>query len=106
MNQNFSLPAQITSKRLTFIDIPALLESLDGNATRLLKDVFDQISDTLASHATAIPANRVCVLIEDVSHVSWIGATEIEVSRFYRAVRGICLKVCTGPLLCETSFLI
>jgi hypothetical protein len=104
MNQNFSLSAQITSKGLTFVDVPALLESLDGDATRLLKDAFNQISDTLALYAT--PASKhVCVMIEDLSHLSWIGATEIEISQFYRAVRGVCLKVCLPLRLVLPSLL-
>ena len=85
------------------MDAPALLESLDGNAAQLLKDVFHQISNTLTSHPTgATSAKQVCVMVEDLSHLSWIGATEIEVSRFYRAVRGACLKVCVPS--CEIVF--
>lgn len=86
--KNFPLAPHVTAKRLTFVDIPARLEeepSMDG--ALVLRTLYENIGDTLAEQS------EVLVMIEDLTHLTWIGVSSVEITRFYRAIRHLCLQV-------------
>ncbi|KAF8314262.1 hypothetical protein DL93DRAFT_2113397 [Clavulina sp. PMI_390] len=95
---NIQLSSPHLSKRFEFIDSQLLLESLDGDCslhlTTLYGKIIQRVDEITAGYAT--PQSRsessINVVIQDLSHLSWIGAKEGDIIRFYRALRGACVK--------------
>lgn len=99
LSQNFHLATHIASKQLTFIDAPSILDALNGDGASLLKDIYERITlivqDVLEQRAdSSLDSRALSVIVQDLSHLAWIGVKELDITRFYRAIRGFCLKVC------------
>jgi hypothetical protein len=116
--QNLNLQSYVTSKSLNFIDAVPLLgppakspESPASNTPMSfqLRNLYDQIVAALGSTseivAEAIPP---MVILEDLAELEWIGIPSIEVIRFFRALRALCIKVRvfrSPPFLLHTEFI-
>lgn len=99
LSQNFHLATYIASKRLTFIDAPSILDTLNGDGASLLKEIYQKITRTIedlldqGADSSSDP-RALSVIAQDLSHLAWIGVRELDITRFYRVIRGFCLKVC------------
>lgn len=98
LSQNFHLATYTASKRLTFIDAPSILDTLNGDSASLLKEIYEIITRTVedlldqGADSSSDP-RALSMIVQDLSHLAWIGVRELDITRFYRAIRGFCLKV-------------
>ena len=73
-----------------YIDISDILWSSSlPNGDTSLRHVFDRISTALKVQTDV----RNMVILDDIASLEWIGFSSIEVTRFCRALKVLCLKV-------------
>ncbi|KII92961.1 hypothetical protein PLICRDRAFT_155896 [Plicaturopsis crispa FD-325 SS-3] len=85
---NINLSNLPPSKSFTFIDVLDVLQSFSlAQASSPLRPLYDVVSSKLAhseSHAL--------VILDDIAALEWTGRSFVDVSRFSRALRALCLK--------------
>jgi hypothetical protein len=59
-------------------------------ATPSLKPILDLLSESLGKH----PSAEHSVILDDITTLEWIGFELLDVMRFARALRALCVKVC------------
>jgi hypothetical protein len=88
----------MNSGSLEFIDVVAKTElpasdDSDGQKVKL-KAVFDTVSAILGGEEIASPAGvSKLVILDDITTLHWIGFPLLDLTRFSRALRALCLKV-------------
>ncbi|EGN94901.1 hypothetical protein SERLA73DRAFT_114364 [Serpula lacrymans var. lacrymans S7.3] len=91
---NLNFPQLIASGIISFIDIAAIFGDLSGdidssNAVRL-RPIYDLLYPVV--HPSDGEQSEVLVILDDIATLEWIGVSPIELIRFSRALRALCLK--------------
>jgi len=76
------------SESFAFIDVLGTVKSPSAGT---LRAVFDIVAETLESKASD-PAAQSLVILDDISTLEWIGFSFIDIVRFSRALRALCLQ--------------
>jgi hypothetical protein len=92
--QNLTLAAYLSSKALVFIDGTAVVSARAREDTKEppLRLLYDRIAASLRSPLDNAKSPHLVVL-DDISSFEWIGISVVDLSRFARAVRALCIQV-------------
>jgi hypothetical protein len=85
-----NLAEHISSGLLDFMDVLSYVRPPEPSdkASPTLRPLFDQISSTIEPSSTPT-----LIILDDVTSLEWIGFSFLDIARFTRALRALCLKV-------------
>jgi hypothetical protein len=89
-NVNLAQPTRMSS--FDFVDVLAEVKPPEPSAdpsTPTLRPLFDRVASKVGPNATPT-----LVILDDVTSLQWIGFSFLDITRFTRALRALCLKVC------------
>ncbi|GLB36869.1 putative elongation complex protein 6 [Lyophyllum shimeji] len=84
---NVSLSQHITTGAVNFVDVMSHVQSSLDSGQPSLRPLFDLVNASLQSHDA--PS---LVILDDIASLQWIGFSLLDISRFTRALCGICRK--------------
>ncbi|KAF9455941.1 hypothetical protein BDZ94DRAFT_1285309 [Collybia nuda] len=85
---NVNVSQLLDSKSLTFVDVLSHVQPRsDNSAPSSLRPIFDLVSTNIET--TTAP---LLVILDDIATLEWIGFELLDITRFCRALRGMCLK--------------
>ena len=90
MFQNLNLSHHVEAGSLEFVDVLALIQPTPDQR-QSLRLLVERVQSCL-DRAAGGPA---LIIVDDISTLDWIGFPILELSRFLRALRAACLKVCS-----------
>jgi hypothetical protein len=81
------------SESFAFIDVLKMVKPPStGTAVPALRPVFDVVAATLQLKRSD-KAAQTLVILDDITSLEWIGFSLIDIVRFSRALRALCLQV-------------
>ncbi|KAH7888904.1 hypothetical protein F5I97DRAFT_1935330 [Phlebopus sp. FC_14] len=79
--------------RFKHIDLPALLEGSGDTKEDLDGPRLRRVFDILSSELPQKPSDdKSLVILDDISTLEWLGFSVLDLSRFMRALRAVCIK--------------
>jgi len=90
---NLNLDRHLTSQppSLEFIDLFSHIQPVQADTTSPpLKPIFDLISESLSKQEYESTTHL--VILDDITTLEWIGFRQLDVMRFARALRALCVK--------------
>jgi hypothetical protein len=76
------------SDSFVFVDVSSTTQELLTSSSSALRLIYDQVSAALSSE----PRRRTLVMLDDITTLEWIGVSTLDLTRFARALRALCLK--------------
>jgi hypothetical protein len=76
------------SDSFVFVDVSSKTQELLTSSSSVLRVIYDQVSAALSSETP----RRTLVMLDDITTLEWIGVSTLDLMRFARALRALCLK--------------
>ena len=92
-SQNLNLSHHSKSGSFLFVDVLSKVQShhlSDGSGKLSLRPIFDLVASELD---VLDSGTHVLVILDDISSLEWMGFSAMDITRFSRILRAICLKV-------------
>ena len=74
-------------KSLIFVEVSSQIKEPSGSS--VLRLIYDQVCATLSSNHE----RQILVILDDITTLEWIGIPTLDLTRFSRALRALCLEV-------------
>jgi hypothetical protein len=87
--KNLNLATHLTSDSLVFVDVSAAFDTSLDSKQPALRSIYDMTSAELTKQQGA----SMMIILDDISSLEWTGVLLIDLIRFIRALRSLCLKV-------------
>ena len=88
--KNLNLATHLTSDSLVFVDVSAAFDTSLDSKQPALRSIYDMTSAELTKQQEGA---SMMVILDDISSLEWTGVLLIDLIRFIRALRSLCLKV-------------
>ncbi|KAH7911025.1 hypothetical protein BJ138DRAFT_1172790 [Hygrophoropsis aurantiaca] len=94
---NLNISQSISEQKLVFIDVlakvqPALHSEENHSNDALLLPIYELLSSVLTPVASQ-DRQKVLVILDDITVLEWLGFSLVDLTRFTRALRNLCMKV-------------